>query len=121
MLNEETMNIKRSAEKSALILQAFLDMFQHPVWITDSDGNLLMNEQAQTLVAQGFNPRDAAKTPHEVVVKGEPFRLDKREMNHGTGCLLHELRASDKDYFQRLRDSTGRLSAMLEARGQASM
>ena len=134
------MQIKLTADKSAIILQAFLDMFQHAVWISDPDGNLLMNEEAQALVAQGFSPYAASKSSNKIFVKGQRFRLDKREMNHGTGCLLHELRACEDESCRRIAecllhdlhpyedescrrmlDSTTKLAAMLDLRGQASV
>ena len=92
------------------ILQAMLDMFEHPVWITDGEGNITMNDHARRLTALGFELQGVSQS--SITLRGKRYAVHRRAMNRGTGCTLLEMRSLD-DQSRRLRESTQRLDAAL--------
>ena len=99
-----------------MILQAFLDLSDHPAWVTDGEGTLVMNVKAKELTQQGLtlarlcdaSPGHAA---YSHALRGAS--LTKRDLNHGTGCTLYELKHMEEP-TRRVRESAIRLAAALE-------
>lgn len=99
------------------ILQAFLDTFSYPVWIADENGAVCMNEMAQSMVRQDASLAQTGQlvAPGEtrkVTVSGKRYSLNKRDINHGTNCMLLEMHA-EEDAANRLRESTKKLKRAL--------
>jgi hypothetical protein len=114
-------------ERSTEILQAFLDMYTYPVWISDETGTLLMNGPASSIFVSGT--KNPALSSRSLTFKGRRYQIHSREMNHGTGCRLNELRDFDggvrqvrdfDDGVRQLRESTNQLAALLDARAKIS-
>ena len=103
------------AEKSNLLLEATLDSFPHAVWITDTNGNTILNSEAKAMVSDGFSIRNAmsAKDSQLLTYKTATYRVNRRELNHGTDCFLHEL-IKDDDEMRRLRGCAKNLDSALK-------
>ncbi len=103
--------------KSPQVLEAFLNLISHPAWIADTEGHVMLNRHAVDISRQGLKldfTKDIANST-TIIVQGKNYRLNKRNMNYGTNCFLYELRLED-EYCRRLKESVGKLSAVLDAR-----
>ena len=110
------MSAKIIADQSQKLVQAILDLYTHPAWITNADGIVLLNASAQEFENQGVSLRQMkSKNGTYVSVKGQRFRFVRSDMNHGTDCLLHELQETD-DATSRLKVSTQQLASLLSQR-----
>jgi hypothetical protein len=104
---------KTNTERSSDLLQAFLDLFPHPAWISDAETPLMLNEAARAMVSQGFS-LSSTKTRHGVIShRGKRFLVQQREMNHGTNCQFFELTDEDEP-VNRMRALSERMSQVLD-------
>ena len=104
-----------SEEKSSTVLQAFLDLFTYPVWISDENGSTLLNTAAKDLISNGFKINRGAELKDNSICshKGKKFTFRKQAMNHGTDFCLYELKDVDESVM-RIKASSDRLSAVLD-------
>jgi len=78
------------------ILEACLDTtHNHPAWITDQLGTIIaMNSKASECNLLSLNLDNS-----DIIINNKHYHYYSKEMNHGTGCFLHELiEEDDLDY-----------------------
>lgn len=103
--------------KSDAILQAFMDSFAYPLWLVDSNHNIIMNEYAEELANSGFDIRLKISKMHlgdtkNIVYNGVKYKLISKDINHGTNCLVFTLEKVIDDVV-RLKESTSKLRKVL--------
>ncbi len=101
------------------MLQAMLDNFQHPVWITDDSGMVLKNQPAKDLERQGFNLfQTTSNLPFNECAmlrfKNKDISAKKSSLNFGTNSnvVIHEVTV-ETAVTARLKESTIRLRTAL--------
>ena len=93
------------------LLQACLDVYHHPAWITDQFGSVV----ATNCLAEQINLSELDLNKISLKIKNKKFRYSQRELNHGTNCYLNELE-DEEELNTRLQDSVNRLAAALDKR-----
>jgi hypothetical protein len=99
------------------LLLALIDSFNQPMWIIDKIGNVLMNDKAKEYSKKGFDitvhSSDLSVGCTKLVTHfGKNFKLNKKDINHGTNSCLCTLESAE-DPIQRLKDSSKRLQKAL--------
>jgi hypothetical protein len=99
------------------MLQAMLDSFQHPVWITDESGLCFRNQPARDLEKQGFHlsqhVNDLPFNESAIVrFKGRDLSIKKSYMRHDSNIVIHEA-VFETAITARLKESTIRLRTAL--------
>ncbi len=93
------------------LLQACLDMYHHPAWISDQFGAIV----AMNCLAEELQINDLDLDKVHIKVKNKKFRYSQKELNHGTNCFLNELE-DEEQIDNRLIESVNRLGAALDKR-----
>lgn len=93
------------------LLQACLDVYHHPAWISDQFGSII----AMNCLAEELNLSDLYLNELQVTIKNKKFKYSQRELNHGTNCFLNELE-DEEEVNTRLQESVNRLAAALDKR-----
>lgn len=93
------------------LLQACLDMYHHPAWISDQFGSVI----AMNCIAEEININDLDLNKVQIKIKNKKFRYSQRELNHGTNCYLNELE-NEEELNHRLQESVNKLAAALDKR-----
>jgi hypothetical protein len=99
------------------MLQAMLDSFQHPVWITDESGLCFRNQPARDLEKQGFQlSQNTTDLPFNeslmVRFKGRDLSIKKSHMRPDSNIVIHEA-IFETAITARLKESTMRLRSAL--------
>jgi len=103
--------------KSDAILQAFMDSFAFPLWLVDSNHNILMNEYALELSNSGFDIKSKISKMRlgdtkNIVHNGTKYKIHSKDINHGTNCLVFTMEKIIDDVV-RLKESTSKLRKVL--------
>lgn len=109
------MSVRKPAVENFKLLQACLDVYTYPVWITDESGEILANNAQATGLMSQITKSTCVDNPNTVHVKGQKWHYEQHELNHGTGCFLNELNEFDEP-DRRLKDSINKLEAALQKR-----
>ena len=93
------------------LLQACLDVYHHPAWISDQFGSII----ASNCLAEEININELDLSKVIIRIKNKKFKYTQRELNHGTNCYLNELEDEEESNL-RLQESVERLAAALDKR-----
>lgn len=99
------------------MLQAMLDNYQYPVWITDESGLSLKNQPARDLEKQGFNLNQSTSSLpfNECSIlrfKGKDISVKKSYIRPDSNIVIHEV-IVETAITARLKESTLRLRTAL--------
>jgi hypothetical protein len=85
------------------LLQACLDVYHHPAWISDQFGSLI----ASNCLAEEINIHELDLSKVIIKIKNKKFKYTQKELNHGTNCYLNELEDEEEtidEFLNRLGD-----------------
>ena len=82
---------------SALVLEATLDSFDYPIWISDDSGSpQFLNRYAQNIVDKIRTLSQSNESMSTILFDGISFSWITRPLNHGTNYFIHELKEIEK-------------------------
>jgi hypothetical protein len=101
------------------IFCAILQTFKEPMFVIDSDENIIMNDEAQKLKDNGLDLLEQSKKVKDgsyklISHKNNKYRLSKNDINHGTNSVLFKLSLEDET-IARLHKSSLKLKKVLSS------
>lgn len=98
---------------------AFFDSFNEPMCIIDDEENIIMNERAKQLQKAGMKLDVQIKKIKKnacgfITHKSVKYRVDKKDINHGTNSCLCTVKAEDET-ISRLKESSTKLKKVLNS------
>jgi len=112
---EAASNIKNPTQ----LFLAFFDSFNEPMCIIDEEDNIIMNQPAKDLQSTGMRLDLQVKKIKKgcsgiVTHKSIKYRVDKKDINHGTNSCLCTVKQEDET-ISRLKESSTKLKKVLNS------
>lgn len=111
------MDITSDNQNPCQLLKALIDSFKEPIIVFDNFGHSVTNEGADDLKKMGFDvdgysKKTKANSIETVTHLGVKYKIEKKDINHGTNCCLCKIIPLD-DTIARLTESSKKLKKAL--------
>lgn len=104
------------SKQTVQVIQGLLDVKPHPVAILDVQTNSTLFNDKWSDGLKNLQELVAQPSEKLITMSGKRFQVNKKELNHGTKCLMIELIPVDES-ISRLKAKTSKLDLMLKQLG----